>query len=75
MITSQTEQCTLLIIFAFKAMFFGNHQLLERHLHNDLNTFIKNIKTREDQHLTLLQYNKGVISQLTQMDSIPFLQE
>ena len=56
-------------------MFFGNHQLLERHLHNDLNTFIKNIKAREDQHLTLLQYNKGVITQLTQMDSIPFLQE
>ena len=45
-------------------MFFGNPQLLERHLHNDLNTFIKNIKAREDQHITLLQYNKGVINQL-----------
>lgn len=46
-------------------MFFGNPQLLERSLHNDLNTFIKNIKAREDQHLTLLQYNKAVILQLS----------
>ena len=48
---------------------------MERSLHNDLNSFIKNIKAREDQHLTLLQYNKGLIAQLLGMDSIPFLQE
>lgn len=42
-------------------MFYGNNDLLEKNLHNDLNTLIKNIKIREDQHLTLLQYNKGLI--------------
>lgn len=45
-------------------MFFGNPDLLERSLHNDLNILIKNVKAREDQHLTLLQYNKGLITQL-----------
>ena len=54
-------------------MFYGNPELLERNLHNDLNTLVKNVKAREDQHLTLLQYNKGLIAQLLEMDSIPFL--
>lgn len=56
-------------------MFYGNSELLEKTLHNDLNTLIKNVKAREDQHLTLLQYNKGLIEQLSEMDSIPFFQE
>lgn len=46
-------------------MFYGNSDLLEKTLHNDLNTLIKNVKAREDQHLTLLQYNKGLIEQLS----------
>lgn len=44
-------------------MFFGNPDLLERNLHNDLNTLIKNIKLREDQHFSILQYNKNLIQQ------------
>lgn len=35
----------LIIIFS-RSMFFGNPELLERNLHNDLNTLIKNVKAR-----------------------------
>ena len=54
-------------------MFFGNPELLEKNLHNDLNNLIKNIKIREDQHLTILQYNKNLIQKQRQLDSIAFL--
>ena len=44
-------------------MFFGNPELLEKHLHNDMNILIKNVKLREDNHLTTLQYNKNLLIQ------------
>ena len=48
---------------------------MEKNLHNDLNTLIKNIKTREDQHLAILQYNKNLIAKQKELDSIAFLNE
>jgi hypothetical protein len=56
-------------------MFFGNPDLLERNLHTDLNTVIKNVKIREDQHLCILQYNKTLIEQQKELDSIAFINE
>lgn len=56
-------------------MFFGSSEGLEKALHNDLNTLIKNVKLREDQHLSILQYTKNLLSQQKQLDSIAFLHE
>ena len=53
-------------------MFFGNSELLERSLHNDLNNLIKNVKVREDQHFLILQYNKNLIIQQKEIDFIGY---
>ena len=56
-------------------MFFGSSEGLEKALHHDLNTLIKNVKLREDQHLSILQYTKNLLSQQKKIDSIAFLHE
>lgn len=44
-------------------MFCGSSELLERHLHTDMNALIKNVKLRGDVYLSILQYNKALIAQ------------
>ena len=49
--------------FYIKIMFCGSSDLLERHLHTDMNMLIKNVKIRGDVYLSILQYNKALIAQ------------
>ena len=44
-------------------MFFGDPELLERCLHNDLNSLIKNIKQRDEQYIEIVKYNRAILAE------------
>lgn len=45
-------------------MFQGDPLSIETHLNNDWSLLLRNLKTKEDHHFELLQYNHQIINQV-----------
>lgn len=56
-------------------MYFSDVADLESHLNNDCTIILKNIKTLEDYHYDLLQYNRRILSKQRLEDDDPFIND